>query len=482
MKNLVLFVAGIVIIMLLLGCSSQPGSEAPLDKPYLGQVAPDLKPRIFAPGLVSTKTSMERDISFSMDLREIYFTRANDIMQINYSDGKWGLPHKVSFSSDYSEMEPYITSDNNRLYFVSDRPMTTGDDSRILRVWYTDREDDGWGRAQLFSAMEAYYPTISDRNMMYITDGDNDIYRMDLNKSDNIEPKKLSLDINTDRAEYNSYIAPDESYLIFTTYGWGDGFRGGDLWISFKAPDGTWQTPKNMGPGINTVSHEYCPSISPDGKHLFFTSNRRGTNEIFWISAEIIEHIKLNDFNLSERIFNKILESGIESGIQEYIKVKQDYANYAVYDGIILLGLCDRLILAQRDQDAITLYHKFFEMYPQTASLKQSLKLALLTGDQKTVAEFFEIMKKAPNLGLRDEDDINRLGYFFLMAGKIPQAQILFRNNIDIFPQSANAYDSYAESLLSAGDAFGAITNYKKSLELNPDNENAVRILDSLQN
>ena len=333
----------------------------------------------------------------------------------------------------------------------------------------------------MFSAMEAYYPTISDAGWMYFTGGDNDIYKVDLNKAGELSPLKLDSMINTERAEYNSFIAPDESYLIFTSFGHGEGFRGGDLWISFKSADGNWELPRNLGPGVNTMAHEFCPMLSPDGKYLFFTSNRNGTNEIFWISSEIISYVSKNDFNLSERIYNKIMDEGIEAGIREYLQIRQDYYNFADYDGTILLGLCDRLVLAQRDQDAILLYNKYFELYPNNHSIKQTLKLALLTENQEVVNEFYEALKSTPNLDISSENELNQLGYFFLGAGYITQAQTIFKNNIEVFPQSANVYDSYAESLLASGDTAGAKRNYRKSLEINPQNQNAIDILESLK-
>ena len=56
----------------------------------------------------------------------------------------------------------------------------------------------------------------------------------------------------------------------------------------------------------------------------------------------------------------------------------------------------------------------------------------------------------------------------------------IFKLNVDQFPESSNAYDSYAEALLANGNKEDAIINYKKSVELNPANTNAVEILKNL--
>ena len=72
---------------------------------------------------------------------------------------------------------------------------------------------------------------------------------------------------------------------------------------------------------------------------------------------------------------------------------------------------------------------------------------------------------------------MNRLGYDFLRSGKIPQAVETFRMNTELFPQSSNTYDSYGESLLKDSQKEKALIMYRKSVELNPANENAKKII-----
>lgn len=49
----------------------------------------------------------------------------------------------------------------------------------------------------------------------------------------------------------------------------------------------------------------------------------------------------------------------------------------------------------------------------------------------------------------------------------------IFKLNVDLYPQSGNTYDSYAETLASLGNKKEAIKNYKKAFQLNPKNTNA---------
>ena len=53
---------------------------------------------------------------------------------------------------------------------------------------------------------------------------------------------------------------------------------------------------------------------------------------------------------------------------------------------------------------------------------------------------------------------------------------IIFKLNVNLFPDSYNAFDSYAEALLKIGDKEAAIINYKKSVDLNPGQKHGKRI------
>jgi pimeloyl-ACP methyl ester carboxylesterase len=78
------------------------------------------------------------------------------------------------------------------------------------------------------------------------------------------------------------------------------------------------------------------------------------------------------------------------------------------------------------------------------------------------------------------ERQLINMAYGKLRSGDIDNALILLKLGVTVFPNSWNAYDSYAEGLLAAGDTAGAIQNYKKSLELNPNNESAMEKLKDL--
>jgi tetratricopeptide (TPR) repeat protein len=76
---------------------------------------------------------------------------------------------------------------------------------------------------------------------------------------------------------------------------------------------------------------------------------------------------------------------------------------------------------------------------------------------------------------------LNQAAYGYLQGGKIKEAIELFKLNVMAYPDSWNTYDSLAEGYLADGNKELAILYYEKSLELNPENDNAVNQLKNLK-
>ena len=79
--------------------------------------------------------------------------------------------------------------------------------------------------------------------------------------------------VNSSATEVDSYIAPDQSFIVFAGFGRPDDMGNGDLYIS-EQQNGVWSAARHLGAGINSTAREYCPAASPDGRYFFFTSFR----------------------------------------------------------------------------------------------------------------------------------------------------------------------------------------------------------------
>jgi tetratricopeptide (TPR) repeat protein len=78
------------------------------------------------------------------------------------------------------------------------------------------------------------------------------------------------------------------------------------------------------------------------------------------------------------------------------------------------------------------------------------------------------------------EEELNHLGYQLLEMKRFKDAIRILELNVEVYPLSANVYDSLGEAYMDDGNKELAIKNYKKSLELEPANSNAVEKLKKL--
>ena len=105
------------------------------------------------------------------------------------------------------------------------------------------------------------------------------------------------------------------------------------------------------------------------------------------------------------------------------------------------------------------------------------LNMVELEGPEKAL-EYYAGFRKANKTGqLFSENSMNTLGYSFLSKKDYLTAIRLFEANVESYPGSWNVYDSLGEACLAAGDRTKARENYRKSVELNPQNENGKKIL-----
>jgi len=119
---------------------------------------------------------------------------------------------------------------------------------------------------------------------------------------------------------------------------------------------------------------------------------------------------------------------------------------------------------------------------PKTPITDMLLLTYAQSGIDSTIAQYNEIKSSDNGKYNFKESQLNSLGYQLLQSGKTKDAIEIFKLNITAYPNSSNVYDSMGEAYMVDGNKELAITNFKKSLELNPGNKNAVEMLEKLQN
>ena len=238
------------------------------------------------------------------------------IIRITKENGTWNKADIASFSGMYKDLEPFLSPDNLKLFFVSNRPLTNEDELKDVDIWYVERAttSSDWSEpknvgAPINTEADEFYPSVAKNGNLYFTSighgamGEDDIFVSAYKNGTYSKPVALKGGVNTKSYEYNSFISPNEDYLIFGGYARKDGLGSGDLYISFKNDDSTWTQAKNMGDIINSKFMDFCPFVTQSGEHIYFTSRRSNLE-----ASQNMTSVKnlLNTFNGYENGFSRI--------------------------------------------------------------------------------------------------------------------------------------------------------------------------------
>jgi hypothetical protein len=300
------FLHSLFAFLIIFSSSLLAQKVAPKNSKYPDPELPGNIPRVFAPDIVSLKDHYEYGSVFSKNGKEFYYAVIIDskpqIRCIRLENNSWTAPKTVIGSEKYEYNDPFLSPDENRLYFISDRAADGIGAKKDFDIWYIERKNGGWSAEPvnagpgINTAGNEYYMSFTKDGTMYFSSNGSsnpaaekryDIRFSKFSKGTFQPSEQLSNAVNTEHYEADVFVAPDEQYIIFCGER-PDGQGQGDLYISFKDKTGEWQKAKNMGSAINTGAYEFCPFVTSDGKYLFFSRD----GDIFWVKAEIIEGLR----------------------------------------------------------------------------------------------------------------------------------------------------------------------------------------------
>ena len=291
------FILILVFTLLLNACNTnkqkaKDNNLSIIENSYLGQKPPGSTAEIFAPGIVNTTENREFEGMSGADMNTFYFikrpvgneSKLNVLVAFEYKNKEW--QEYVVFKA---ETEPSISPNGKIIYFKNN---------------YIELTKEGW------SELKSLGVPFKDIDIMRLSASSNDTYYFDTFTPDldapirysrfidgkYEHPKSLGNQFAIGKYNAHPFIAPDESYIIWDSIR-EDGFGGSDLYISFRMNKGKWGPAINMGDKINTINKENYPSVSADGKYIFF-DRRAAENsdniDIYWVDAKIIETLKPN--------------------------------------------------------------------------------------------------------------------------------------------------------------------------------------------
>jgi tetratricopeptide (TPR) repeat protein len=515
------FMCSIFIVAAMSSCSTTEevarelaGFES-FSGPYFGQESPGTEPKLFMPGLVAT-TDNDRCVTFLDNGNLVIFTR--DLEGVRYAfveNGKWTTPVSgpldFEYYSKYSEFDFTAAPDGQAIYFQTGRPTGPDDTEHEWNIWIVEWTGTSWGEPRPLPSPvntenhHEAYPSVGSSGTIYFFSGKReehqsyDIYRSRFVDGAYLPHEHLDWPINTVYDELDPYVVPDEGYLLFGSRRPG-GFGRCDTYISFRAEDGSWTHPLNLGHPFNSTSWENRVNVTPDGKYFFFASTRvtdvpkgdplsnpigeiYGDSDIYWAETRFIDDLKTRV--LSQQCAGDVLrdeygERGLQPAVNMLVDLstnkKEDYF-FPLYE---LLAICADMIQAGKREDADQFYDALRNSFPDDYRIR--LGYAAICTMNGLVDKGLTLYKEA----LADNPselrwEVHLRASDLLLFSKDEDALKALHFNVEEFPDWPLAYTRLAGFYEQRGDKDNALVNCKKALELKPDDKAAKAMLERLE-
>ncbi len=297
---------------------------------YFGQEPPEDIPQVFAKGIISTKHFEHSSPAFSPDLKEVFWSIIckenlesgnynHTIFHLVFKNGNWSKPDTAFFSGPTNDDVPMFSPNGKRLYFSRNFSDTLIIEdwslNNNLDIFFIEKNKNGWEEPvnigkEINTNKAEWQATISKNYNIYFENylkgvkNNSGIFCSEFKNNKYQKPYPLPKSINSEEYDRTPFIAPDESYIIFSSSrnpeNNGNGY--GDLYISFKI-NNKWSKAIYMGNKINTKERERFPTVSPDGEYLFFKRyNNKTYGDIMWVDAKIIEELRKKVYNKTKMI------------------------------------------------------------------------------------------------------------------------------------------------------------------------------------
>lgn len=245
------------------------------------------------------------------------------------------------------------------------------------------------------------------------------------------------------------------------------------------------------------VAQSYNNDGKPDGLVYPISGWTAVTLDDFYAWANAIAKFKLISPVATREIINGVTpgrQSGLGGGSMEGDKMTEH-----IHDGTSLnyqaLLVCKVakgvtiILMTNNKQGNLYFIEKSIEAILENkpyAQVKKSfldefnVKLNSMSGEQ--IISFYNDLKSkhASEYSFDDENVLNETGYYLMGQKRLVDAITIFQYNTKLFPKSGNVFDSLGEAYYNQGNKSLALLNYKKSLQLDPANDNAKKFITEL--
>ncbi len=251
------------------------------------------------------------------------------------------IPENIGYppnDSNCMDASPIISADGKTIYFTSDRPGGIGNQD----IWFSRFENGKWtypenlGEPVNTITADGIMCFTSDELIMFFashrkpSQGNADIFMCEKVGGRWQEIKNLGPKVNSNYFESYPSITPDGKKLFFVSNRPG-GIGGNDIYFTTATENG-WSEPVNLGPNVNSPYDEIFPYMLWDGVTLFFASNRNGEYELYKSTLQDYEFSPPKKVGFGNRILKNIISFTVPAaGDYAYLTIGKERDKYDIY-------------------------------------------------------------------------------------------------------------------------------------------------------
>jgi hypothetical protein len=230
------------------------------------------------------------------DGSEIYWSdQTPRILMVRLERDGWTAPVSVSIGSSLTDFrDPFISPGGERIYFFSTDPLPGREAAGKENIWYAERDGAGWGEpvpvAASINALLTHWQVSVAANLdLYFAaadEGADFVGRIMVARwvdGAYVDPIPLGPPIDTGEMELTPFIAPDESYLLFSRLA--DSVSTPNLYVTYRVGADRWSEPVR----IDRIAYALCPVVSPDGRYLFYMGS---SHAVYWMTTQVLRDLK----------------------------------------------------------------------------------------------------------------------------------------------------------------------------------------------
>lgn len=286
-----------LLVTLLGGCGPEPGVAGPGAAREAGLAESDVWSAPVNLGATVNSPFVDFTPELSPDGLSLYFSSNRPggsggpdlwVARRPAADAPWEAPVNLgpALNSPANDGAPHVSLDGHRLYFTSNRPGGSGDND-VWVSWRNHVHDDSAWEPPVNLGPNVNGPSFEaganlwSREFYFTSDrasggGPLDIFRSLVGEGGVLGAAVLVAELSSEGNDLRPSIRLDGREIFLSSDRAGSTAESQDIWVAHRQPDGSWSTPANLGPAINSGFLEQQPELSADGQLLFLASNRPG--------------------------------------------------------------------------------------------------------------------------------------------------------------------------------------------------------------